>query len=79
MGSACQMRFGIGPITTPIHINGFTRRQKVSSIKDHPKYAEVVELLSKGVHSTSYVAKVLGIKRIEVCAINRLVALKGNK
>ncbi len=51
----------------------------MSSIKSHPKYAQAVAMLSQGVHSTRHVAKTLGIKRVDVCAINRTVALRGNK
>lgn len=79
MGLACQMLFGIGLPTIEKVIKDCTRHPEVSSIKDHPKYAEAVALLSQGVHSTRHIAKTLGIKRIEVCAINRTVALRGNK
>jgi hypothetical protein len=49
-----------------------------SSVKDHPKFAEIIAMLKEGTHSTRFIASKLGVKRVEVCAINRVVAMKGN-
>jgi len=49
------------------------------SIKEHPKFEQVKSFLRKGKHSTRFVAEKLGINRIEVCIMKRVIAEDGNK
>jgi hypothetical protein len=49
------------------------------SIKKHPKYEQAKALLSEGKHSTRFIAKKLGVNRLDVSAMSRTVGMKGNR
>lgn len=48
------------------------------SIKDHPRYSEAAQMLSKD-NSTRFVCKTLGLSRVDVSAIKRNVVMAGNE